>query len=97
MHPKDFLQVMRLVAHPARQAFLGRSIKVVEQDGLVFRMRTFVDDFYCSLARRHPAEIREPVLRDVNIDVVLRLVHVRAHWNDARTFVCVCVCVWWRE
>lgn len=84
MQIKAVKQQMRLVPHSLTQAVTLSLLKVMLQDGLVQRMRALVDYKPRPLPGAQPPHVRQTLLRDNDIEVVLRLVHVRAHRNDAR-------------
>jgi hypothetical protein len=83
MHIKRIPQQMRLMAPPLPQALKLRLLKVIHQYGLIIRMRTLVDNHAGALPRRQASNVCEPLLGNDDIQVVFRLVNVRAHGHDA--------------
>ena len=51
MHLERLPQQMRFMAPPFFQTFVFGPLEIVEQDGLVIWMRTFVDHDTCTLSR----------------------------------------------
>lgn len=83
VHLESLPEHMRLVAPALFQALILCSLKVVHQDWLVVWMRCFIDDDAGSLSRRKTANVRKALFCHDNVQVVLSLIYMRAHWNDA--------------
>ena len=83
MHIKRIKQQMRLMPHSLPQTLKLSPIEIILQNRPIRLMRTALDDLACPLPRTHAPDIREPHLRHDDIEVVLRLVDVRAHGHDA--------------
>jgi hypothetical protein len=83
VHIKAIPQQMRLMSPPLPQTLKLGFIKIILQDRHILRVRTFLNDDSCALARREAAHVREPLLRDDDVEVVFGLVDVCAHRDDA--------------
>lgn len=83
MHIKAIPQQMRLMSPPLSQTLKLRLLKVILQDGLVVWMRALVDNHTRALARTQATHVGEPLLGDYDVEIVFRLVDVRAHGHDA--------------
>lgn len=83
MHIEAIPQQMRLVSHALLQTLELGLLEVVLQDGAVLRVRAFIDDDPRALAGAQSPHVGETDLGDYHVKVVLSLVDVCAHWNDA--------------
>lgn len=84
MHIKAIPQQMGLMPPPLPQALKLGLVEVVLEDGHIVRVRALLDDDAGALLGAQAAHVGEPLLRDDDVEVVLRLVDVRAHGHDAR-------------
>lgn len=75
---------VRLVAHALLEALALGLLVVGGEDGLVDGVGALVDDDAGALARAEAADIGETLLGDDDVEVVLGLVDVGAHGDDAR-------------
>ena len=91
MHIKGIEQKMRLVAPTLLETLELCLVKVSLENWLVKRMCTGVDNDAGSLARTQTAHISQAVLRHDNVEVVLGLVDMGAHGDDAADAVRVCL------
>jgi hypothetical protein len=64
------------------QALKFGFVKVVLQDGFVVWMCALLDDDPSALLGAHTTDIGETLLCDNDVEVVLRLINVRAHGDD---------------
>jgi hypothetical protein len=83
MHIKAIPQQMRLVAPSLPETLKLRLRIVVPQERLVFIMRTLLDDDLRSLPRGKASHISKTALRHHDVEIVLCLVHVCGHRDDA--------------
>ena len=83
VHVEGVEEEVGLVAHALAEALELGLLEVVAQDGLVLVVRAALDDEAGALARAEAAHIGETGLRHHDVQVVLRLVDVRAHGHDA--------------
>ena len=83
MHIKAVKQQMGLVAHSLPQTLKLGLLEVVLQDRLVHRVRALADDDARPLTGAQTAHVGQAILRDDDVEVVLRLVDMRAHGHDA--------------
>lgn len=83
VHIERVPQEVRLVAPALAQALELSLLEVVLKDGLVVGVSTLVDDDTGALTGAQAAHVGETLLRDDDVEVVLRLVDVRAHGDDA--------------
>lgn len=60
------------------------ALEVVAQQRPVVGMRAVLDDLLGALARRLAAQVSDALLRDDDVDVVLRLIDMRAERHDGR-------------
>ena len=60
------------------------ALEVVAQHWAEVGVRAVLDDLLGALARRLAAQVGHALLRDDDVDVVLRLVNMRAEWHDGR-------------
>ena len=91
MHVKAIPQQMRLMSPALPQALEFRLVEVILQNRLIVRMRALVNDHPRTLSGRQAAHIRKSLLGDDDVEIVLRLVDVRAHGHDAGHAVRVCL------
>jgi hypothetical protein len=80
-------QKVRLVTHALLETLALGLFVVVCQDGLVLGVSALVDDDAGTLAGRKTANISETLLSDDNVEVVLSLVDMSAHGDNARDTV----------
>jgi hypothetical protein len=78
---------VRLVAHTLLETLTLGLLVVVGQDRLVLGVSTLVDDDAGTLAGRKTANISKTLLSNDNIKIVLSLVNVSAHGDNARDTV----------
>ena len=83
MHVEGVKEKVGLVAHTLAEALKLGLFEVVPEDGLVFVVGAALDDDAGALAGAEAPHIGETGLRHDNVQVVLRLVDVRAHGHDA--------------
>ena len=83
MHIKAIPQQMRLMSPPLPEALKLRLIEVILQNRHVVWVRALLDNHTRSFAWAQTAHVGEALLRDDDVEIVLRLVDVRAHWHDA--------------
>ena len=74
---------MGLVAPSLTQALVLRAVQILAQDGPIVRMRAVFDNAAGAFAGRKAAHVGEPLLSDNDVEVVLCLVDMGAHGDDA--------------
>jgi len=84
MHIKAIPQQMRLMSPPLPETFKLRLLKIIQQNRPILGMRTLINNNARTLLGRQATHIREPDLSNNNIEIMLRLVNMRAHRHDAR-------------
>lgn len=83
MHIKAIPQQMRLMPPPLPKTLKLRLLKIILQNRLILRVRALVNNDPRSLPRTQAAHVCEPLLGDDDVEVVLSLVDVCAHGDDA--------------
>jgi hypothetical protein len=83
VHVEAIPQQMRLMSPALPKTLKLRLIEVVLQNRHVIRMRALLDDNARSFPRAETSHVGEALLRNDNIEIVLRLVNVRAHGHNA--------------
>lgn len=76
-------QHVRLVSRAALETLEQTSLVVFHQHGLIVRVSALLDNQRCTLARAQTTQIRETLLGDHDVEVVLRLVDVTREGYDA--------------
>lgn len=76
-------QQVRLVTHTLAQTVALGLLEVVGEDGLVLGVGALLDDDTGALAGAQTADVGKTLLGDDNVKVMLGLVDVGAHWDDA--------------
>jgi len=84
MHIKGIPQQMRLMSPSLPQALELSLLVVVQQDRLIVRMCTLVNNDSGSLFRTQTTNISQTLLRDDDIQVVLGLIYVCTVWILAK-------------
>jgi hypothetical protein len=84
VHSENVLENVRLVSGSLTETDLLSSVEVVQKHGLVVRVRTVLNDDTSTLARSKTTEVGVSLLGDVEVDIVLGLVNVGGHGNNAR-------------
>lgn len=90
VHLEGLEEQVRLVTHALLEQVELRPVEIVRQDGLVVGVRALLDDNASTLAGRQTTDIREPLLGDDHVEVVLGLVDVGGEGNDAGNTGGVC-------
>lgn len=72
------------MAHTLTQTLELGFVEVILKYGHVVWVSTFLDDDTSSLARRQATNIGETLLGDDNIEIMLGLVDMSTHGNNAR-------------
>ena len=83
MHIKRIPQQMRLMPPALPQTLPLRPLKVIQQYRPIIRMRRLFNNHPRPLPRTQSPHIRQPLLRHHDIEIMLRLVDMRAHGHDA--------------
>lgn len=84
VHIERIEQHVRLMTHALAQTLKFSLVEVVLEYRHVIRMSTLLDDDTGTLARRQTTNVGKTLLRNNNVEIVLGLVYVSAHGNDAR-------------
>lgn len=83
VHFESLPEHMRLMAPALPEALILCSLKVVHQDWLVVWMRCCIDDDAGSLSGRKTTNVGKALFGYDNVQVVLSLIYMCAHWNNA--------------
>lgn len=84
MHIKSIPKQMRLMAPTLAQTLKVRLVQIILQNRLIIRMNALLENNPRALPRAQTPHVREPLLRNDDVEVVFRLIHVRAHGYDTR-------------
>lgn len=83
MHIKAIPKQMRLMSPALPETLKFRFLKIILEDRLILRMRALVNDYAGAFSGRQAAHICESLFGDDDVEIVLRLVDVCAHRDDA--------------
>jgi len=87
MHIESLEKMMRLMAHSLAKANLLGSVEVVEKDWLILWVSTLFDNDTGTLTWRKTTDIGKTLFSNDNVQIVLSLINVSAHGNNARDSV----------
>lgn len=91
VHVKRIPQQMRLVSPSPSHTLKLCLREVILQNWLVFRMRALLNNHPRSLLRTQSSYVSKTLLRYDDIEIVFRLVDMRAHGHDTRKAMRVCL------
>jgi hypothetical protein len=82
VHIKAIPQQMRLMSPPLPKTLKLRLVEVVFQNRHIVGVRTLLDNNPRTLSRAQTTHVRKTLLGNNDVEIVLRLVNVRAHGHD---------------
>ncbi len=83
VHLESLPQKMRLVTPTFLQTLIFSSLKIVHQNGLIVRVRSFVNNHPSSLSRRETTNVGKTLLCDDDIQIMLGLIDMGTHRDNA--------------